>query len=89
MAQPLKAPELLDVEMKHVARLGMLVTHDGDRRLECCQAVEAGPPEPAGNRALTNPAMLADLAICLAAPPLFDHLGLEGCWQGMRAGFRA
>lgn len=89
MSRPLKAPETLDVEMKHVARLGMLVTHNWGRRIEGSQAVEAGQPELAGNRALTNPALLADLAIRLAAAPLFDHLGQEGCQQGMRTDFRA
>ena len=89
MSRALKAPELLDIEMEQVAWLGMFVTHDGGGRFEAGQAVEAGLPEPAGDGALANAALLADLAIRLATAPLLNDLRLDRRRQGMGAGFRA
>ena len=86
MSRSMKAPELLDVEMEHVARCGVLITHDGCGRFECRQAVESCAREPASDGALADPALLADLAIRLAAAPLLDHLVTDGRRQGMRAG---
>ena len=67
MSWAAEAPELLDVEMEHVARLGMLITHDGGCGPEGRQVVEASPLEPAGDGAVANSTLLADLAIGLAA----------------------
>ena len=43
--------------------------------------------EPAGDGAVANSTLLADLAIGLAATPLRDHLNLDGRRQGMGQDF--
>ena len=47
MSRALKASEFLGVEMKHVARLGMLIAHHRRRRFKQGQTVESGAFEPA------------------------------------------
>ena len=64
--------------MEHVARLGMLITHDGAAGSRAARWLRPARLEPAGDGAVANSTLLADLAIGLAATPLRDHLNLDG-----------
>ena len=74
MSWAAEAPELLMSRWSMSPGSGCLATHDGGCGSEGRQVVEASPLEPAGDGAVANSTLLADLAIGLAATPLRDHL---------------
>jgi hypothetical protein len=66
-----KAAQLLDIEVKQIARSGMLITLDGNGRLQIAHAVQAKAAE---NAAHSGPAQTGELGNVKAGEALSPQL---------------
>jgi hypothetical protein len=77
-------PQLLDVEVDEVPRLGVLVAHDGARPLQGSEPTDSQPPALGDHRGHRQRVVRGDPATAPALAAALEDLTPPNVWQAVR-----